>query len=257
MAVVRNLCVGRQGRRAAKVWVAGREGVGVWKCFTFGSPEMLPSSYGHDVYCNESQLGLLGSFHWFKFKVSCYCVDTVKFFCGYFSIGIEWPVAFSFCNKKIRISLDLQNQSLQGSSVRHSASPLLYNLYLVVGHFSWVGSIIILPLLQCHQVRGLTKFLLSHHLKRLINWLQDWFQKCWDTNSEFSWRTSPRAEQYAVCQICPHTLNHCQSLFLVLWSFCVWPTLCRGWGMFYLGLGYSKIHKKKTGQVSQLFCNQL
>ena len=57
-----------------------------------------------------------------------------------------------------------------------------------------------------------------------------------------------RAEKYAVCQIYPHPPNQRRSLFLALWSFRIWPTLCRGEG----GLEYSKIHQKWSSVSSDL-----
>ena len=54
------------------------------------------------------------------------------------------------------------------------------------------------------------------------------------------------AKKNTVCQISPPP-NQCWSLFPALWSLRVWSTLCRGeGGMFYLGLGYSKIRQTRS-----------
>ena len=39
-----------------------------------------------------------------------------------------------------------------------------------------------------------------------------------------------RAKKYAVCTIYPRPPNQCWSLPLALWSFRIWPTLCKGEG---------------------------
>ena len=56
--------------------------------------------------------------------------------------------------------------------------------------------------------------------------------------------------KYAVCPIYPRPPNQCWLLLPALWSFRIWPTLCRGEGDVLPGIGIFEI-SPKDGQVSR------